>query len=58
VYGETSGPFWLSISFYREPVSDDLNVRGKIRTGELKTYRVMYAADPAVALAVDSVDAK
>ena len=58
VFGETPGPFWLSISVYREPVSDDLNVRGTIRKGELKTYRVVYAADPVVPLIVDSSAAK
>jgi hypothetical protein len=58
VYGEKPGPFWLSISVYRAPVSDDLNIRGTIRRGELKRYRLIYSGDPAVPVRIDTVGSK
>ena len=58
VYGEKSGPFWLSISVYREPVSEDFNIRGTIRAGELKTYRLIYDGDLSVPLSIDTVFTK
>ena len=58
MYGERPGPFWLSISVYRAPVSDDMNIRGTILEGELKVYRLMFNADPAVPLRIDTVGSK
>jgi hypothetical protein len=55
VYGETSGPFWLSISVYREPVSEDFNIRGTIRRGEMKVYRLRYAGDLSVPITIDTL---
>jgi len=55
VYGEKPGPFWISISVYRAPVSDDVNIRGTIRTGEVKLYRLIYRGDPAVPVRIDTV---
>jgi hypothetical protein len=58
VYGEKSGPFWLSISVYREPVSEDFNIRGTIRAGELKIYRLLYDSDLSVPIKIDTLGAK
>lgn len=58
VFGEKSGPFWLSISVYREPVSEDFNIRGKIRAGEMKIYHVTYHDDLSVPVTIDTVGSK
>jgi hypothetical protein len=58
VFGERSGPFWLSISVYREPVSEDFNIRGKIRAGEMKIYHVTYHDDLSVPVTIDTVGSK
>jgi len=58
VYGEKSGPFWLSISVYREPLSEDFNVRGTIHAGELKTFRLMYDGNLSVPISIDTAVAK
>jgi len=55
VYGEKSGSFWLSISVYREPVSEDFNIGGTIRQGQVKTYRLLYDGDLSVPLRIDTV---
>ena len=58
VYGDSSGSFWLSLSVYREPVSEDFNIRGFIRAGELKIYRLNYAADQSVPITIDTLRSK
>ena len=58
VYGDRAGPFWLSISVYREPVSEDFNIRGTIRPGGLKVYRLNYAGDLSVPIRIDTLDAE
>ena len=58
VFGEKSGSFWLSISVYREPVSEDFNIRGKIRAGETRVYHVMYHDDLSVPVTIDTVSSK
>jgi hypothetical protein len=58
VYGEKSGSFWLSISVYREPVSEDFNLRGTIRAGELKIYHLIYDDDLSVPITIDTVGSK
>jgi hypothetical protein len=58
VFGEKAGEFWLSISVYREPVSEDFNVRGTIHAGEMKTYRLNYREDLSAAISIDTVGSK
>ncbi|HMK39208.1 MAG TPA: hypothetical protein VK569_07685 [Bacteroidota bacterium] len=58
VTGEKAGPFWLSISIYREPLSEDFNIRGAIRAGEQRSYHLMYAGDPSVPIRIDTVDSR
>jgi len=57
VFGERAGPFWLSISVYREPVSEDFNVRGTIRPGDLRAYRLNYADDLSTPITIDTLAA-
>jgi hypothetical protein len=58
VYGEKSGSFWLSISVYREPVSEDFNIRGTIRAGEIKIYHLIYDDELSVPIRIDTVGSK
>jgi hypothetical protein len=58
VYGVKSGSFWLSISVYREPVSEDFNIRGRIRAGERKVYQVLYDDDLSVPIRIDTVGSR
>jgi hypothetical protein len=58
VYGERAGPFWLSISVYREPLSEDFNIRGMIRPGDLKVYRLNYADDLSVPIRIDTLNSE
>jgi hypothetical protein len=58
VYGESAGAFWLSLSVYREPVSEDFNIRGFIRPGQLNTYRINYAGDQSVPITIDTLRSK
>jgi hypothetical protein len=53
-----SGSFWLSISVYREPVSEDFNIRGRIRAGERKVYQVLYDDDLSVPIRIDTVGSR
>jgi len=55
VTGARGGPFWVSISVYREPVSDDFTIRGVIRAGEVKSYRLVFVPDPSVPLRIDTL---
>ena len=55
VTGTRGGSFWVSISVYREPVSDDLTIRGVIRAGEVRMYRLKFVPDPSVPLRLDTL---
>ncbi|HUI09308.1 MAG TPA: hypothetical protein VL221_03215 [Bacteroidota bacterium] len=55
VTGERGGPFWVSISVYREPESDDFTIRGVIRPGEVKAYRLRFVRDPSLPLRIDTL---
>ena len=58
VYGEKPGPFWLSISVYREPVSEDFNIKGTIRSGGAREYRLHFAGDLSVPIKIDTLGSK
>ena len=49
------GQFWVSISVYREPVSDDFTIRGVMRPGESREYRLVFVPDPSVPLRIDTL---
>jgi len=51
------GPYWVSISVYREPVSDDFTIRGVLRPGEARVYRLEFRADASVPLRIDTLTA-
>ncbi len=55
VYGDRSGSFWLSLSVYREPVSEDFTIRGFIRPGTMKVYRLNYAHDQSIPITIDTL---
>ena len=44
----------ISISIYREPVSEDFNIRSAIRAGEHQVYHLIYAGDPSVPIRIDT----
>lgn len=58
VFGDNEGEFWLSISVYREPVSEDFNFKGTIRAGGVREYRLHFAEDLSVPIKIDTLGSK
>jgi len=58
VTGARGGEFWVSVSVYREPVSEDFTIRGSIRPGETRVYRLEFVPDPSVPLRIDTLAAR
>ena len=58
VFGDKAGEFWLSISVYREPVSEDFNIKGTIRSGGAREYRLHFAGDLSVPIKIDTLGSK